>query len=64
MKTPFPHFHSIQTGMRKAERERKKKFSSEFRSYTTRARKFIEKIAKKFKKLKNIIPSLFLSKPV
>ena len=54
---------SIQTGFRLAEKERKKKISSEFYSYPTRARKFPKKKAKKFKNFKNIIPAVFLSKP-
>jgi len=39
--------------------EEKKKFSPEFRSCPTQAKKF----QKKFKKLKNIISALFLCKP-
>ena len=41
---------------------KKKKFRPEFRSYPTQARKF-SKNRKKFKKLKNIIPAIFLCKP-
>ena len=47
--------------MREAEKEGKK-FRIEFRSYSARARKFRKKIAKKFNKLKNLIPALFLAK--
>ena len=47
--------------MREAEKEGKK-FRIEFRSYSARARKFRKKIAKKFNKLKNHIPPLFLAK--
>ena len=42
--------------------KREKNFSPEFRSYSTRARKFRKKIDKKYKKLKNLIPELFLAK--
>ena len=49
------------TGWERA-RMRKKKFISEFRSYSTRARKFRRKKAKKFKKLKKPFPALFLAK--
>ena len=47
--------------MRLAEKE-KKKITSDFRSNSTRARKFRKKIAKKLKKLKNLFPTLFLAK--
>ena len=39
-----------------------KNFSPKFCSYWTRARKFQKKRAKKYKKLKNFILALFLSK--
>ena len=56
---------SIQTGMRQTEEEKKKNCCPEFPSYTTwDRRKFQKKIVKKFEKLKNIFPALFLSKTV
>ena len=51
---------SIQSGLRQPEKE-KKNFSAEFRSYSTRVRKF-QKNSKKIQEIKNIIPPLFLSK--
>jgi len=39
---------------------REKNVTPEFRSYPTQSRKLQKKKAKKFKKLKNIIPTLFL----
>ena len=48
-------------GDRPKKRE-KKNFSPEFRSYLAWGRKFPKKIAKKFKKLKNHFPALFLAK--
>ena len=53
---------SMQTGMRKAEKE-KKKLLSRIPFLPDPDQKIPKKIAKKFKKLKNIIPALFLSKP-
>ena len=53
---------SIQNGLGEGKNE-KKKFIPEFRSYSTRARKFRKKKkAKKFKKLKKPFPALFLAK--
>ena len=43
-------------------RKREKNFSHEIRSHSTRARKFQKKIAKKFQKLQNPFPALFLPK--
>ena len=43
-------------------RRREKNFTPEFCSYPTRARKFEIKNSKKLKKLKKLIPTLFLSK--
>ena len=61
IKKPRSSIIISQNGVRQAEKE-KKKFSHEFRFYLTRARKFRKKIDKKFKKLKNLIPELFLAK--
>ena len=43
IKKPLSGIIFTQNGMRLAEKERKKKFSPEFRSYSTRARKFRKK---------------------
>jgi len=43
-------------------RKRLKNLRPEFRSYSTRGRKFRKKIAKKLKKLKNKFMALFLGK--
>ena len=43
-------------------KKRGKNFSPEFRSYPTPTRKFRKEIAKKFKKLGNLFPALFLAK--
>ena len=43
-------------------KKRQKNFSSKFRSYSTRTRKLKKKIAKKIKKVKKLIPALFLAK--
>ena len=51
-----------QNGRRQADKEKKKYFSLEFRSYLARGRKFRKKIATKFNKLKNPFPALFLAK--
>jgi len=48
--------------MREAEEERKK-FYSPIPFVHDPGKKIPKKIAKKFKKLKNIFPALFLSKP-
>ena len=61
IKKPLSGIISIQNGLLVAEKEEKKKFSPEFRSYPTRARK-LKKNLIKFKKLKNLIPALFWAK--
>ena len=43
-------------------KKEKKKFITEYRSYSTRARKFRKKKVKKFKKLKNPFRHYFLPK--
>ena len=43
-------------------RKREKNLSPEFRSYSTRARKFFKKKEKEIKKLKNLFSALFLAK--
>ena len=58
-KNHFPTLFLAETGW-DSPRKRKKNFTSEFRSYSTRARKFRKKIAIKLKKLKNLFPTLFL----
>jgi len=58
MKTHCSGIISTQTGVDR-QRKREKKFRPEFRSYPTRVRNF----QKNNKKLKHIIPELFLSKP-
>ena len=45
-------------------RKRERNLSPEFRSYSTRARKFLKKKEKEIKKLKNFFPSFFLAKTV
>ena len=52
---------SIQNGFGEGKKE-KNKFIPEFRSYSTRARKFRKKKVKKFKKLKKPFPALFFAK--
>ena len=52
LKKPLSDNNFSQNGMRQAEKEKKKNFTPEFRSYLTQARKFRKKIAKKLKKLK------------
>ena len=59
-KTPFQHYFLPKR--EEIGRKSEKNFSPEFHSYLTRARKFKKKIAKKFKKLKNLFPALFLAK--
>ena len=61
LKKPFPALFLTKTGLDRP-RKGEKNFSPEFRSYSTRARKFRKKIAKKFKKLKNHFLALFLAK--
>ena len=61
LKKPFPALCLAKTGLDRP-RKREKTFSPEFRSHSTRARKFQKKKAKKFKKLKNPFPVLFLAK--
>ena len=58
----IPTLFLFQTGWERA-RKRKKKFIPEFRSYSTRARKFRKKKAKKFKKSKKKkpFPALFIA---
>ena len=43
-------------------RKREKNFRPEFRSYSDPGKKIPKKIEKKFKKLKNLFPALFLAK--
>jgi len=62
LKTSFRHYFYPNRDEIGQDRE-KKNCSPEFRSYATMARKFPEKMAKNFKKLKNVNPALFLSKP-
>ena len=61
LKNPFAALFLAKTG-RDRQRKREKNFRPEFRSYTTRARKFRKKYKKKIKKLKNPFPALFLAK--
>ena len=62
-KTSFRHYFLPKRDEIGRERE-KKKFTSEFRSSTTEARKFQKIIVKKFKKFRNLFPTLFLAKTV
>ena len=57
LKNPFPALFLAKTGQDRP-RKRKKKFRPEFRSYSTRARKF-QKNSKKIQKIKKLIPALF-----
>ena len=59
-KNLFPAFFIAKTGWDRP-KKRKKHFSREFRSYSTRARKFQKKIAKILKKLENLFLAFFLS---
>ena len=61
LKNLFPVLYLAKTGWDRP-RTREKKFSPEFYSYPTRARKFKKKKAKKIKKLKNLFLALFLAK--
>ena len=62
LKKPFPALCLAKTGLDRP-RKREKTFSHEFRSHSTRARKFRKKIEKKkVKKLKNPFSALFLAK--
>ena len=62
LKNTIPSF-SFNPNWDEIGRERgKKNFSPEFLSYSTLARKFRKKIAKKFEKLINLFSTLFLSK--
>ena len=65
LKKRHSHFISSLIGLGQAEKEikKKKKNRSEFHSYPTRARAFLKKKQKKFKKSKNIILDLSLAKP-
>ena len=58
LKNHFPALFLAKTGQHWP-RKREKKFSPEFHSYSTRARKFRKKIAKK---LKNLFPVLYSAK--
>ena len=49
--------------MRQAEKEKKKKIQSRIPFLHDPGLKITEKLANKFKKLKNIIPALFISEP-
>ena len=53
----IPTLFPSKTGWERA-RKRKKKFIPEFRLYSTRARKFIKKKVKKFKKLKKTLSGI------
>ena len=61
LKNLFPAIFLSKTGCNRP-RKREKNFSAEFRSYSTRLRKFQKKRAKKLKIIKNLFPAIFLAK--
>ena len=60
LKNLFPTLFLAKTGWDRP-RKREKKFTPEFRSYSTQARKFLKKMAKNLKKLKNVFLNLFFA---
>ena len=62
IKKPLSGLIFSQTRMRQAEKERKKKFQFRIPFILDDDKKIPKKIAKKFKKFKNLIPALLLAK--
>ena len=61
IKKPLSDIIFSQNGMRRAEKVKKKNFTSEFRLNPTRARKFRKKFAKKLEKLKKPLSDINFS---
>ena len=62
MKKLYSGINSIQTGLRQAEKERKKKYLSQIPFLPDPGKKIPKQFSKRFKKLKNFILALFPSK--
>ena len=60
LKNLFPILFLAKRGWHRP-RKREKKFTPEFRSYSTQARKFWKKIAKKLKKIKKSLSDIIFS---